>query len=227
MKSIFRFFTHKGKLSYSQCGEDMIVEFVLNSLKISNPSYLDIGAHHPTILNNTYLFYQKGSTGVCIEPDPDLYKGLKKKRKNDICLNVGVGATSQEKADFFIMSSSRLNTFSKKEALRYESYGEKKIVRVIQTPLLSLNDIVRRYFGGSLDFVSIDVEGMEWEILRTFDFTNFRPTIFCVETLTYTEDNSEKKVDEIAELMHENLYISYADTYINTIFVDQERWKSR
>ncbi|MFM6249337.1 MAG: hypothetical protein ACKPEQ_09345, partial [Dolichospermum sp.] len=57
-------------ISYSQCGEDLIINFIFNNLGIINPSYLDIGAHHPTYLSNTYSFYRKGCQGVCVEPDP-------------------------------------------------------------------------------------------------------------------------------------------------------------
>jgi hypothetical protein len=54
------------KVSYSQCGEDILIDFVFKQLKIENPSYLDIGAHHPFHLNNTYYFYKNGSSGVNI-----------------------------------------------------------------------------------------------------------------------------------------------------------------
>ncbi len=64
-------------------------------------------------------------------------------------------------------------------------------------------------------------------ILQNFDFETYRPAVFCVETLTYTEDKSERKLTEIIELMHANGYLTYADTYINTVFVDAAAWKRR
>jgi hypothetical protein len=59
-----------GRTSYSQCGEDLIVRCVFDFMKIPSPTYLDIGAHHPQHLSNTFLFYQQGAHGVNIEPDP-------------------------------------------------------------------------------------------------------------------------------------------------------------
>ena len=64
------------KISYSQLGEDLIIEFVFNGIGINKINYLDIGAHHPIEINNTYLFYLKGSYGVLIEPDPYFVEDL-------------------------------------------------------------------------------------------------------------------------------------------------------
>jgi hypothetical protein len=72
MNLLEKYFNSDRKVSYSQSGEDVIVDFIFQILKIQKPSYLDVGAHHPSYLSNTYLFYQKGCQGVCIEPDPVL-----------------------------------------------------------------------------------------------------------------------------------------------------------
>ena len=227
MKYLKRFFAKQGRVSYAQCGEDLIVDFVLKSLNISNPSYLDIGAHHPIKLNNTYLFYKMGCRGVCVEPDPEFYFYLKRKRKQDICLNVGVGPTLKGSADFYVMSSKTLSTFSKNEADRYQNYGNQRIRKVLQIPLVPINDILQDYFQKGPDFISLDVEGTDFAVLESIDFAAFRPSVFCIETLTYSEDKSERKILETIHFMHENGYLSYGDTYINTIFVDRKRWRDR
>jgi FkbM family methyltransferase len=228
MESFLRFFSpERGKTSFAQCGEDLIVDFIFSALKLPNPSYLDIGAHHPIYLNNTFFFYQKGCSGVCVEPDPALFAKIKSKRKRDICLNVGVGGTHESKADFYIMRSRTLNTFSKEEAVRYQSRGRQKIKKVIQTQLVPINEILNKYFISYPNFISLDVEGMELGILKTFDFSKFRPEVFCIETLTYTEDKSEQKITDIIKFMISKGYFAYADTYINTIFVDKKSWDNR
>src|SRR4051812_7168126 len=99
-----------GRVSYSQCGEDLILEHILGEyLRIPQPSYLDLGAHHPTYLSNTYRFYRKGGSGVCVEPDPVLFAPLRAARPRDVCLNAGVGASDAGGADFYVMSSRTLN----------------------------------------------------------------------------------------------------------------------
>lgn len=215
------------KKSYAQCGEDLIVHFILNALKIIKPRYLDIGAYHPTLLSNTYLLYRKGCLGVCVEPDPDLYNQIKSKRKRDVCLNVGIGTTEKAHAEFYVMSSKTLNTFSKEEAERYQSYGNERILKVIQIPLVSVNTIIEQYLPDCPNFVSLDAEGMDQPILETFDFSRFRPDVFCIETLTYTEDKSEKKNTQIIDFMISENYFPYADTFINTIFVERDGWRKR
>ena len=60
------------KISYAQSGEDLIIKYIFDSLKIK-PSYIDIGVHHPYKFNNTALFYELGCRGINVEPDPDLY----------------------------------------------------------------------------------------------------------------------------------------------------------
>ena len=220
-KKIFKVFYPKYKKSYSQCGEDLIVNNVLKSLKISNPTYLDIGAYQADYLSNTYFFYKKGLSGVCVEPDPNLFKEFKKKRKRDICLNIGVGLDNRDEADFYVMSVKTLNTFSKKEAERYQSYGTKKIVDIIKIPLISVNSIIEKNFKQTPNFVSIDVEGLDFDIIKSFDFSKYRPEVFCIETIEYTEDRSGRKINEIIELMKSKKYSVYCDTYVNTIFVDE------
>lgn len=216
-----------GKMSYSQCGEDLIVDFILKILKINNPTYLDIGSYLPQKINNTYLFYKKGGHGVGIEPDPGLHAKHIKFRKKDISLNIGIGAEEKKSAEFYMMSSKTLNTFSKEEAMKYESCGKQKIEKKIEIPLKTANWVMEKYFDKCPNFISIDVEGLDLAILKTFDFKKFRPEIICVETISYTENNTEKKDYEIIDLMKKNNYMLYADTYINSIFVDLEKWKKR
>ncbi len=215
-----------GRTSYSQCGEDLILEHLFQYLRVEQPSYLDIGAHHPTFLSNTYRFYLKGCSGVCVEPDPVLFEPLRAARPRDVCLNVGVGTSEAGEAEFYVMSARTLNTFSKEDAERYQSYGTHRIQEVARLPLLPVNSILEKYFASRPDFVSLDVEGLDFEILESFDFSKFRPPAFCVETLTYAEDNTQEKTKEVIDLMSSRGYFVYADTYINTIFVDEEMWRN-
>ena len=223
-----KLFPNYSKISYSQLGEDLIIDFILKNLKISKPTYLDIGAHHPTLFSNTYFFYKKGSKGICIEPDPFLCKQIKKKRKKDTCLNVGIGTEEEQLADFYIMNAKVLNTFSKKEADYLVNSTSKKIEKIIKIPLVPINKIITKYLNNEIpNFVSLDTEGYDFRILKSLNFKNFRPEIFCVETLTYTENKTERKERETIAFMAEKRYFVYADTYINTIFVDKNKWLNR
>lgn len=202
------------------------MQHLFKVLGIDKVSYFDVGAHHPTYLSNTYLFSKSGGRGVCVEPDPSLCKEFGKKRPQDACLNCGVG-TSAGQVDFFVMSTSTLNTFSKEEVERYLSYGKHRILKTIKIELRLINDILEKHFERCPHLVSLDVEGMDYEILDSFNFGKYKPEVFCLETLSYNEDKSERKLTEIIDLMHKNGYLTYADTYINTIFVDKTAWDNR
>jgi FkbM family methyltransferase len=214
-------------ISYSQCGEDLIVDFIFTQLNIKNFKYLDLGTHHPIYINNTFLFYKKGLTGVCVEPDLSLYRKIKGKRKNDVCLNIGVGIKN-EITDFFILSSKSLSTFSKEDAIRISLNKTHNIEKIIQVELKTISTILSENFINTYpNFVSIDIEGLDYLILQTFDFTKYRPEVFCIETLTYTENASEEKISEITKFMEKKGYFVYADTYINTIYVEKKSWEKR
>jgi FkbM family methyltransferase len=215
------------KYSYAQTGEDLLIKFILDSLKIRKPKYLDIGAYHPKEINNTYLFYKLGCSGVCVEPDPYLIKKFNKVRERDVCLNIGISNKSKQKALFYIMSTKTLNTFSKNEADKYVSFGNQNVEKVLEVPMFTINEIVVKYFPDELNLISIDIEGFDEEVIKSFDFNIKRPEVFCIETIDYTEDNSETKNNSIIEFMCSKNYMVFADTYINTIFVDTKKWKNR
>ncbi len=222
------FFPVSYKKSYSQLGEDLIIDFIFKNLKIQKPTYLDIGTNHPIKINNTYLFYKQGSTGVCIEPNPELCKIIKNKRKKDTVLNIGIGKEEKTNIDFFMMNTDVLSTFSKEEVNYLIKNTKQTLKEIIKVPLKHIDNILQDNFNGEApNFLSLDTEGFDFEILKSINFKKVRPEIICVETLTYTENRTERKEIEVIDFMKEVGYFVYADTYINTIFVDKQKWLNR
>lgn len=211
------------RASYAQCGEDLIVRFVFDTLRIVAPSFLDIGAHHPRRLNNTYLFYAQGARGVNVEPDPELFNAFVRERPQDCNLNIGIGDTAGT-LPFFVMTEPTLNTFSEAEARAIDREGRIRIARTLELPVRTASAVITEHLGRAPDFLSLDVEGLDLAILRSLDFAVHRPKVICVETITYSEQRSGQKIPEIAELMQDNGYFAYADTHINTLFVDRQVW---
>ena len=192
--------------SYSQCGEDLIVEFVLkNNLKVKNINYLDIGTNHPIKFNNTYKFYQQGSAGVLVEPDYDLFTILKNKRPKDIALNAGVDKKERE-LDFYLLEPDTLNTFSIKEVEQYKKFYNAKVRNVVKVPTININNILNKYFNKSLDFLSVDVEGLDYAIVSSIDFDKIRPKVICVESMIYENNNVLKKSKKIKNLLYSKGY---------------------
>lgn len=147
-------------------------------------------------------------------------------RPRDSNINCGVGP-EPGLANFFIMSTPTLNTFSSEEAARYVASGNYFISAQRKIEIQNINHIIEKNFRSYPNLVSLDIEGWDLVVLESLHFDRFRPEVFCIETLSYTEDNSERKLTEIIEFMHQKNYITYADTYINTIFVDRTCWENR
>jgi FkbM family methyltransferase len=203
----------------------LIVRHIFDALKIPAPSYLDIGAHDPAYLNNTRIFYDVGARGVNVEPDPALIARFRSERKKDINLNIGI-ADTEGTLPFYLMNPPTLNTFVKSEAEAAVAGGDGRIVieSVIQVPVLSINNLISDYFKSPPDFLSLDVEGLDLSILKGIDYKTCRPKVICVETITHSQNREGRKVRDIPEWLESQNYFLYADTHINSIFVDRQVW---
>lgn len=213
-----------GKPSFSQAGEDRIVHYLFYSLGLDKPTYVDIGTNHPVHGNNTYFFYHRGATGICIEPDPVLFAKIKQVRNRDKCLNVGIGLNETTAAEFFKYPAkhSGYNTFNKEEVeLRQNTglnYEEKLLI-----PLKNINHILEQNMGHAPDLVSIDVEGLDLEILRSYDFDNYAPLVLIAETIRFGDTAAAAKQQDIIDFVLSQGYTVYADTHINTIFLKDKK----
>ncbi len=232
-KMLVNAFFQNVRRSYSQSGEDIIICDLFNRLAISYPTYLDIGANDPVRLSNTYRLYTRGSKGVCIEPNPVIYKKLLAKRKKDTCINAGVAFDEKTEADFYIFPENfhGLNTFSKKDAIFWEQIGNDEIgkhkpERIVPIKLIEINEVIATYFSAHPNFISVDVEGLDLEIIKRIDFDKYKTEVFCIETLGFLEDNKEIKKKNIIDFFISQGYFVYADTYINTIFCRKECYKN-
>lgn len=203
------------EVSFSQTGEDLLALNLLRNFGVNAPSYVDIGANHPMKFSNTYLMYLLGGRGINIEPDPEAAEAISRARPKDITINAGVAADEGEK-EFFIMSTNVANTFNRGEAEELERRDGNRIKRVMRVPIRNLRNLLAEH---SLvpDFMSLDVEGMDLEILQTLDWEQCRPKVICVETIDYF---TQRKRPEILRFLEEREYVLHADTFINSIFKD-------
>lgn len=207
--------------SFSQCGEDLILKFAFHSLGVFHPTYLDIGAHHPSKLSNTALFYKSGSRGVNVEPNPQLFREFQAKRTRDINLNIGV-SSSNGRLDFYIMNIPELSTFSEVAAREYITKQFVSIERIVRVDVVAINELMKEHQPeGGFDLLSIDVEGLDKSIIESIDFSIYRPMAICVETVDFV--SGCKTADEMSTIMNDNGYFTYADTFVNTIYFDKSR----
>lgn len=207
--------------TYSQAGEDVILAFLFADKRIKNIKYLDIGTNIPDHCNNTYLLYKKGNRGVCVEADKTLIPAINRVRPGDKIINAGVAVSGVAEADLYIFNIKGLNTFDATQAEQRQATGTFNIVEVVKVPLMHINDIIQANFVTYPEVLSIDIEGLDLDVLKSLDFNRYPIPVICVETCVFSENHIRPKDHSIAEFMLSKEYEVYADTYINTIFVSK------
>jgi FkbM family methyltransferase len=209
--------------SFSQAGEDSVLRFLFQDypLELSNIAYLDIGARHPIYGNNTYLFYSYGSSGVCVDADKTFISLMKKERPRDKVLNVGVIGGNDESGFLYFMEGGS-STLDKNESEKRTSLGNARVLDVLNVPLLNINTLIKQNFRTYPVFLSIDIEGLDLSVLKGLDYDTYPIPVICTETCLYSENHVRPKDHTIVEFMISKGYEIYADTYVNTIFVDKK-----
>jgi FkbM family methyltransferase len=142
-------------------------------------SYIDIGANDPYNGSNTAYLYAHGCRGICIEPNPDLIASLKQERPEDIVLNVGV-APQSGKLPYYMFQSNVFNTFS--EAISKVAEKRCRLKEIREVSVTTLDEIIRQHSQGIYpDFLQVDIEGLDYDVLKSCDFTHSSPTVICTE----------------------------------------------
>lgn len=206
--------------TYSQLGEDIVIDNLLGKKKVG--FYVDIGAYDPLRFSNTKRFYNKGWKGINIEPDYNSYQRFLDKRKRDINLNIGIGENPSEMI-FYSFRSKPISTFSKESAELFKGYGY-VIEKELPVRIDRLDNVLSKHLNGkSVDFLSIDVEGLDLEVLKSNNWDKFRPTLICVECIRHSPD--EVVIDSVENEM-ESFFkkIDYEKVYrndMNSIFMDK------
>lgn len=213
-----------GHLTYAQFGEDLIIANIFTMLGIQAPSYIDVGAHHPLNVSNTALLHARGSKGINVEANPDLIPAFQKYRPGDITLNVGVGRQAGRLKFYRIDAYSGRNTFSKEVAEAFtREHPQFRVNDVLDIDILPLNDIIQRHAGGVFpDFLTIDVEGLDYDVLDAADFSRSRPKVICVEAVSGADSDDSSR---LLNLLKSKGYEAYTRTLGNLIMVDGESFE--
>jgi FkbM family methyltransferase len=200
--------------SYSQEGEDMILHRFFGGK--SKGFYVDVGAHHPLRFSNTWFFYKMGWHGINIDAKLGSMKLFNKLRKRDLNLEVPILNSSQD-ITYYMFSESAVNTFSKDLAEKILNRNNYSLVGTINVRPKKLSEVLDEHMPHppKIDFLSIDVEGLDFEVLMSNDWNKYRPTMVLVEQLATSLHDLSK--DKIALFMKEKNYSLYAKTN-NTVF---------
>jgi FkbM family methyltransferase len=145
--------------------------------------YVDIGAFSPVLISNSYWFYQHGWGGINVEPFPDVLKQFNELRPRDINVSGAIGGKNGLQK-YYSWGNSNLNTFSLEKVKEYISDGKAtREPAVIDIEMVRMETLFERYlpFDQPIDFISVDVEGMDLEVLSSNNWEKYRPELVVVE----------------------------------------------
>jgi len=190
---------------YSQNGEDYLLwEFFDHK---PTGFFIDVGAFDGIHLSNTYAFEQIGWTGICIEPHPEYFPLCSNNRKRSLCLQVACVSDDQNQfVDFFAEETGLLSGLNTEDNIAdiQNRYNARKLeftgIRKVTVLCKALNSIIQECScqNVNIDFVSIDVEGTELDVLKSIDLNRYLPRVIVIEA------NTEKEKSELESFLHEN-----------------------
>lgn len=201
--------------SYSQEGEDLMVDRLLAGKK--SGFYVEVGAHHPFRFSNTYFFYKKGWSGICIDPLPGIKKSFNKCRPRDLFLEVGVSA-KEATLEYFMFNEPALNTFDLSIAAERNGLRGYRLIESRKINTFTLEKILKNNIPlhQKIDLLSVDVEGLDLEVLKSNDWELFSPKVIIAECLTTLLD--EVGADSVYIFLKSKGYKLYGKSGYSFIF---------
>jgi FkbM family methyltransferase len=211
-----KWFATYARTSFSQEGEDLILERFFERRETG--FYVDVGAHHPVRFSNTYLLYRRGLSGINIDANPGSMVKFRRMRPRDINIEAAVSAVRQD-LTFYVFNEPALNTFDKQLAMQRVEGGSYSIVREVNLSTRPLGELLDEYVPRNIaiDLLTIDVEGYDYEVLRSNDWNRYAPEFVLVECLnTLTLDEAHR--DPVGELLSDQQYSIVAKTMNSVLF---------
>ena len=201
-------------ISFSQEGEDQILSHYFYGLE--EGFFIDIGAHHPIKFSNTYKFYLNGWKGINVDAMPGSMNDFQLFRPNDINIELGVSNTA-DPVKYYIFNTLGVNTFSEEFAQEMIEKGS-RLTQTINLPTKKLKEILETYLPDNqkINFLTLDVENLELEVLKSNDWNTFRPELIVVESL-----QQRNKAQLESYLMDVNYRLT-SQTINNLYFTDIE-----
>lgn len=169
--------------SFAQEGEDLVLKRIFGLQ--DRGFYIDVGAHHPQRFSNTYLFYLQGWRGINIDAMPGSMAKFKELRPGDISIETAISDSSEE-LTYYIFNEPALNTFSESISAAKDGLRGYKIIEQVEIKTHKLSDILDMYLpeGQKIDFLSIDVEGLDHQVLLSNNWSKYKPIVILVEELS-------------------------------------------
>jgi FkbM family methyltransferase len=210
-------------LSFSQEGEDLILAREFESR--TTGFFVDVGAHHPIRFSNTFKFYLRGWRGINIDAMPGSMRPFSSVRPKDINLEIPISNVAGKQLTYFMFNDPALNTFDAALAAEREttSSGIYKMIgkRELETSTLARLLEQNLPAGQAIDFMSIDVEGLDAEVVASNDWARFRPRFVITEGLGL--ELLDSATTPMNRLMEERGYALWAKTVNSFLYMDRSQ----
>lgn len=216
---------------YAQCGEDLMLAAMLDAIGLRKGAalkelrYFEIGANHPVATSSTYLLHRHhGARGVLVEANPRLIADLERARPGDQVLHFAVVASDIESVDITISSAHELSSVDPRFPTAFQG-GAYPLQGVERVPAIHINKLMERCWNNPrLSFLSIDVEGLDFDLLRSLDLQRFTPDMIQIEPSDgFIPGNSLR----ICSYLEAAGYTLAARTDVNLLFVRAASWGGR
>lgn len=201
--------------SYSQEGEDMILRRIFEMQ--SKGFYVDVGAHHPKRFSNTYFFYEKGWNGINVDAMPGSMKLFDNIRPRDINIETPI-SNEKQVLTYYAFNEPALNGFSKEISEARDRLNNYKIEFTKDIETSTLEEFLDENLPSNqvIDFLSIDVEGLDFDVIKSINIKKFRPRVILVEILG--SSLSDLQQDSIYKFLIDENYVLYAKAVNTVIF---------
>src|SRR5712691_6878162 len=168
------------ELSYSQNLEDYHLSLAFAGQ--STGTYIDVGAGHPVADNVSFWFYERGWHGIVVEPQVALAGLYARLRPRDVAV---CGLVGRARGEIDFHEVDRLHGFSttvEHVARQARQFGVD--YRTVRMPVVTLAQLCAEHHVGEIDFLKVDVEGSEADVLAGGDWRRYRPKVIVVEAVT-------------------------------------------
>ena len=218
------------RITYSQFGEDVVIWNLLTTQirKKDKGFYVDVGAFHPRLFSNSKFLSMLGWNGINIDANETSMALFREERPNDINLCCGAAKTKGELTYYkftdpgAITSQSALNTCCPERAKELQEVYGCKLVATSTVPVLPINTILEEHLPDNqkIDYMNIDVENLDDDIIKSLDLSKYKPTIFSIEM---NEVNRLHAIDNpVVQYIVNSGYFLASINFETYIFVDNK-----
>ena len=186
--------------------------------------FVDVGAHHPFRFSNTHYFYELGWSGINIEPNPEGISLIQSARPRDICLQLGVSDCPGQ-LTYYQFDEPALNTFDYETVKAKVEENRYKLKSTCEVRVQRLDVILAEHLpeNQKIDFLSIDVEGLDLSVLKSNNWEIYRPRFILIEMLNTSLEDVLRS--EIYSFMKQQHYVLLAKT-CNTLIFKNDKYSS-